>query len=312
MLNKNDNLNDLKEFLIQNDTLKNKSDKVWDSEKDDPLPFPDVSNNFKSHHPYPCENCKGKGKVFKLYRNGMTYTNTCKVCHGAGGFMTSPEDREKARQKRVDRKNAKAQKSYDAFKEAHGEEAFKYLFTQAYVEHSEFFKSLLDQLSKGRTLSEKQVGAITRSMAREEEYKVAKEKAKEPKASDIDLSEIITKLNGAINKGKLSKPKLTLMSSCEIPFTFTLAPEHGNNSGYVYVKKSREYFGKISPEGEFFGYKTPENELEALVNTITHSSEAVVRYGRVTGKCGVCSRQLTRKDSITRGIGPICADKYGF
>jgi len=35
-------------------------------------------------------------------------------------------------------------------------------------------------------------------------------------------------------------------------------------------------------------------------------------YGQQTGNCSCCGRELTRKDSIDRGIGPICAEKFGL
>jgi hypothetical protein len=40
--------------------------------------------------------------------------------------------------------------------------------------------------------------------------------------------------------------------------------------------------------------------------------EAAVRYGRQTGRCSCCGRELTNKASIDAGIGPICASKWGL
>ncbi|GAA3473868.1 DUF6011 domain-containing protein [Nonomuraea roseola] len=33
-------------------------------------------------------------------------------------------------------------------------------------------------------------------------------------------------------------------------------------------------------------------------------------FGRETGSCCVCRRELTKQDSIDAGIGPVCADKF--
>lgn len=38
--------------------------------------------------------------------------------------------------------------------------------------------------------------------------------------------------------------------------------------------------------------------------------EAAVLHGRLSGRCAVCSRDLTDPESIARGIGPICAEKF--
>jgi hypothetical protein len=37
---------------------------------------------------------------------------------------------------------------------------------------------------------------------------------------------------------------------------------------------------------------------------------AAVLHGRASGCCSVCSRDLTDPESIARGIGPICAEKF--
>lgn len=39
---------------------------------------------------------------------------------------------------------------------------------------------------------------------------------------------------------------------------------------------------------------------------------ALTRYGHEIGRCGVCNRTLTDEVSRERGIGPVCASKYGF
>jgi hypothetical protein len=40
------------------------------------------------------------------------------------------------------------------------------------------------------------------------------------------------------------------------------------------------------------------------------SLEAAKAYGREIGVCGVCNRTLTNPDSISAGIGPVCAGKF--
>lgn len=40
--------------------------------------------------------------------------------------------------------------------------------------------------------------------------------------------------------------------------------------------------------------------------------EAAVRWGRKTGRCSCCGRELTDATSVAMGIGPICAEKWGF
>jgi hypothetical protein len=40
--------------------------------------------------------------------------------------------------------------------------------------------------------------------------------------------------------------------------------------------------------------------------------QAAVAYGKRFGQCSVCARELTNEDSINRGIGPICAERFGW
>ena len=35
-------------------------------------------------------------------------------------------------------------------------------------------------------------------------------------------------------------------------------------------------------------------------------------YGKATGYCCVCGRELTNEVSVKNGIGPICAERFGF
>lgn len=48
--------------------------------------------------------------------------------------------------------------------------------------------------------------------------------------------------------------------------------------------------------------------LEASNDPLT----AAIRYGKVSGECSCCGRELTDPQSIERGIGPICATKFGW
>ena len=51
-------------------------------------------------------------------------------------------------------------------------------------------------------------------------------------------------------------------------------------------------------------------ERTTIVATIAADDEALARYGRETGTCGVCHRTLTDPESVALGIGPVC--RQGF
>jgi hypothetical protein len=51
--------------------------------------------------------------------------------------------------------------------------------------------------------------------------------------------------------------------------------------------------------------------LLRLLLVIEHDPEAAaVQHGKLSGRCSVCSRDLTDPESIARGIGPVCAEKF--
>jgi hypothetical protein len=50
--------------------------------------------------------------------------------------------------------------------------------------------------------------------------------------------------------------------------------------------------------------------LLALLTIEADPEAAAVLHGKASGRCSVCSRDLTNPESIARGIGPICAEKF--
>ena len=70
------------------------------------------------------------------------------------------------------------------------------------------------------------------------------------------------------------------------------------------------YLGKITPAGPDRRLST--DVVEVLRSAAADPLSAAVRYGRETGSCSCCGRELTDPASIAAGIGPVCAEKYGL
>ena len=51
---------------------------------------------------------------------------------------------------------------------------------------------------------------------------------------------------------------------------------------------------------------------QTLLNAIADDPDALARYGRELGECGVCGRALTDEESRRIGIGPVCREKLGM
>ena len=164
-----------------------------------------------------------------------------------------------------------------------------------------FAKSLVEQVTRKGTLSDKQLFAASAMLA-----KIESNKAKR-KSNMISLD--VSKIQAVLDKADVSMktPKIRVGD-----FVFSKPAAHSKNAGSLYIKQLGEYIGKVTG-----GYYLPVGSVSK--ETITEIEgickdpmESAVAYGRRTGKCAVCTRDLTKHDSIDRGIGPICADKLGI
>lgn len=71
-----------------------------------------------------------------------------------------------------------------------------------------------------------------------------------------------------------------------------------------------KYLGKVTLSG-------PDSRLSdevkaAIFEVAKDPLTAAIRHGRETGECSCCGRELTNKESIRLGIGPICREKFGL
>lgn len=72
------------------------------------------------------------------------------------------------------------------------------------------------------------------------------------------------------------------------------------------------YFGFIDASGEFHKSARVERDegvMAALTKLDADPMAAALDYGRKTGSCCVCGRELTNGVSIAEGIGPICSGR---
>jgi hypothetical protein len=122
----------------------------------------------------------------------------------------------------------------------------------------------------------------------------------------IDISKIETAF--ATAKGnKIKSPKLNLGT-----FKFSCAPASGKNAGAIYVKAGESYLGKVAG-GKFHRSYSCTTEQEAeVIAAAANPADAAKAYGFRSGNCSCCGRGLTNGASIDLGIGPICAEKYGW
>jgi hypothetical protein len=255
---------------------------------------------------FPCQACGGTGKYagVRIHQD----RSDCFTCKGRGFFYTSYDDRKKARIQRLERK---AQKAFEnacngerQIKGAIGDAGYQWLVAATW---SSFYQDLLGKARKYGSLSEKQLACVVSGWAKQQVRDAERNAARDANAPVIDL----TKINGLFDTAKgngLKKPRLVCGS-----LRLSLAPLNGANAGCTYVKDQGEYAGKITAEGKFFAVRTARAEIAGELQEIAKDPlNAFKVHGQVTGSCSCCGRELTNKDSIALGIGPICADKWGL
>lgn len=246
---------------------------------------------------FTCESCGGTG----LWRNGrQNYrgNNKCNACAGRGYFVTSKAERLKARAQRGLAKQRKVADVQRGNIEAAGADLFEWLM--ANQNWNSFAQSLITAHEEARNpWTEKQVAAAMRTMAKTEAARAERD-ANAPK---VDLDPIRAMFDAAYDNG-LKRPKYRAEG-----LVINRAPDHGANPGALYVKTTDgDYLGKVI-NGV---YKGKSEALERLHSIAENPMEAAVRYGRQTGQCACCGRELTNKLSIELGIGPVCREKWGL
>jgi hypothetical protein len=265
-----------------------------------------------------CDKCQGSGKF--RGRNGRIFGD-CFACKGEGflTFKTSPQERSTARGQSAARKAAILAQWLEANvdvvawvkRRSTGDRPF------------DFAVELAGKLQQYGTLTDGAVAAVKRMIARDAERAAERAQAQPAKpavdtgrveaafakAVAVAKAEAQARVGGEADRATFKAPKLRLGE-----FFITLAPMHGRNAGALYVKRTtdREYLGKIAG-GQFSkSFVCTPAEQAAVVETCADPEAAAVAYGRLHSQCAICGRGLDNYESIERGIGPICAKKWGW
>ena len=260
-------------------------------------------------HEEKCPSCKGSG-VFRSY-SGRVVGN-CFKCKGKGTlfFRQSLEQREKAKAQRDARKEREAQSAADQaaeWLEANPVEAewLREPVKGDFTFHADMLASLINYGS----FTERQEAAVRNAAAKSAARKAqwAAERAeRDANKADVEIDRIAVAFATAKAAG-LKFPKLRLDD-----FTFSLASAAGRNAGAIYVKQDDLYLGKIA-DGKFTRSRDCDAATETrIVAVCADPAAAATAYGKRTGQCSCCGRELTNEESIARAIGPICASKWGL
>jgi hypothetical protein len=249
----------------------------------------------------PCKKCHGRGKFISYSGYSL---GDCFSCKGAGfhEFKTSPQYRDKARTSTAARKERQATATIEAFA---AEYAAEHAWMVKTAPRFEFAQSMLDAVVKFGSLTEKQLAAVQKCVAKDVERNTERA-ARVEAAPQIEISKIEVSFANAMAKG-IKRPKLRLAD-----FKFSPAPVTGNNAGAIYVKAGETYLGKIAGGKLFKSRECDDQTASSILVAAADPEAAAIAYGRRFGQCAICARELTKGESIDRGIGPICAEKFGW
>lgn len=237
--------------------------------------------------------------TFHGYHGGAL--GKCFRCNGTGKVMVRPTPSPEELAKRAAAKARKAARERVATEAAVRGWALLHPAVMDWLDanalSSSFAKSLIAGLSKYGSLTPSQIAAVERIVA-QQEARQAPAAATPAPVDAIDLT--------PVPAGFYAVPDGETRLKVQIK-------KPGASSrwqGHIFVSDGAGYgagrnYGKQAPGGKYRGQIEPQ--LRAIA---ADPRAAMAAYGRLTGSCGVCGRLLEDKESIERGIGPVCFNKF--
>ncbi|TJV68604.1 MAG: hypothetical protein E5X76_28910 [Mesorhizobium sp.] len=247
---------------------------------------------------FECPKCMGSG----LWR-GARYPRKCFACQGKGKVSKAVVAAAKGKVTRA--ANLAASKA--AF-EAANPDLMKGL--REIAGWHRFAGDLLAKFEQYGELTAGQVGAALNSLAevkrKREEKAAARATETADRSGEVGVDRInalfATAMESGLKKPMFRTERLTIKPAKLHPGTLYVTDKAAGG----------EYVGKIV-NGQFTARREAKPDTLALLCAIAADPlKAATDYGRSTGVCGCCGRELTDPDSVKAGIGPICATKWGL
>lgn len=248
---------------------------------DRPAAAPQVSSS--------CRRCGGTGR----YRT--TYSGDCGPCNTCRGTGRASDSAVAARVKKGNELAAKRRAWVDANPAA-------YAWIKARTGEGNSFALSLDlALDRYGALTPNQLASVQRNI---DKTSAPQAQTPRPQAS---MPEVEKAFASAQARG-VRFPKMRLAGLVLSP-----AGAASANAGAIYVKSDAGvYLGKVLGGVFSKSRECTDEQQAAILEAAKDPKAAAVAYGRETGSCSICARELTDADSIERGIGPVCAERMGW
>lgn len=247
-----------------------------------------------------CEKCRGTGRFVSWAGRDVGPCHTCKG-QGKLGYKVPREQRLQAAERRADAKQKAHDAALQCFDLEHPD--VRKWMDEGIASGFEFAISLAAAVEKYGSLTENQLAAAYRMIVKKAEAKAAAI-ARAETAQTVDVS----RMEAAFAAARKNRVKRLLLEIGGLKFN-----PAKKDPAILYVKKDDgTYLGKITG-GKLFCVSACSKDQEAEILKIASDPAAAADvHGLATNICSCCGAELTNKDSVRLGIGPVCRSKWGW
>ena len=132
-----------------------------------------------------------------------------------------------------------------------------------------------------------------------------------------NIQGVVSLFDHASERG-LRFPKIRLQCDDGKRVVLSLAGDRAKHPGSVNVTDGGSYgnntwYGRIMRDGSFEpSHRSDESLVTLLKKLASEPAKVASAFGKITGSCCFCNKDLTDDRSLSVGYGPICADKWGL
>jgi Family of unknown function (DUF6011) len=117
---------------------------------------------------------------------------------------------------------------------------------------------------------------------------------------------------------RLKFPKIRMVTEAGEKLVVSVAGARSKYAGHVMLTDggpfgANRYYGRIDLDGKVHDGRDMTATIMQLLRTFADNPAGVAAaYGKRTGACCFCSRELETRESLAVGYGPTCAEHYGL
>lgn len=138
--------------------------------------------------------------------------------------------------------------------------------------------------------------------------------AEPPKAiATVDLSGLQALFNTA--HANLKHPRIVIAHEGK-EIKISRAGSRSRYAGQIMIASPQfgdAYYGRIDQQGALFAGKSMTADVEAKIQDLAADpAKFAAEYGKVTGCCCFCNKELSTEESLAVGYGPSCAKHFAL